>query len=61
MDWHPMHGEVVILLLASCYRETGIFSLGWTNRLVSRTDFTFYLLPFELRKPPLFEKMKQSK
>ena len=50
MDRHPMHGEVIIFLVASCYRETGIFSQVWTNRLVSSTDFTF--LSSELCKPP---------
>lgn len=26
MDWHPIQGRVVVLLVTSCYMETGISS-----------------------------------
>lgn len=26
MDWHPFQGRVVILLVISCYKETGMSS-----------------------------------
>ena len=26
MDWHPFQGRVVILLVMSCYKETGMSS-----------------------------------